>query len=445
MAEWTPGRGYSREGGTKIVPVRPRVGQGSNSAQLRRYNERIVLQALRRVGEASKADLARLAQLTNAAIGGIIQELSAAGLIDTLGKRHDGGRGQPATMLRIAPSGAYGFGVRLDRTSIETVLADFSGRIIGRQSHDRFLPTPERAVELVAGDIDTLLKLIEPEEHDRIAGVGLAMPFNLGAWLRELGLPVEAFRRWDEVDFKALLEEAISYPVFSENDGTAAAIAELFSGAGRLADDFLYLFLGPAIGGGVVTGGDCLKGVNGNAGDVAMIPVPPSRLASAPRPRGEMDILLTRASLSALKRHLAHHGVDAETRGDLVLAVETGHPAVDEWLDDCVAALAPAVWSAISLLDVPLVVIDFDIDGGLADRLLADLAEALDAAAPEARYPPRLQRGSFGSDAGAAGAANLPIFFNYSPRTAILTGRGAKQGAARPRHADQPHAAVGGT
>ena len=91
MIERTPGRGYSRERGTKIVPVRPLVGQGSNSAQLRRYNERIVLQALRRVGEASKADLARLAQLTNAAIGGIIQELSAAGLIDTLGKRHDGG------------------------------------------------------------------------------------------------------------------------------------------------------------------------------------------------------------------------------------------------------------------------------------------------------------------------------------------------------------------
>jgi predicted ArsR family transcriptional regulator len=130
--------------------------------QLRRYNERIVLQVLRRVGEASKADLARLAQLTNAAIGGIIQDLAGNGLIETLGKRHHGGRGQPATMLRLSPTGAYGFGVRLDRTSIETVIADFSGRIIGRQSHDRFLPSPERAVEIVARDIDSLLRLIEP-------------------------------------------------------------------------------------------------------------------------------------------------------------------------------------------------------------------------------------------------------------------------------------------
>ena len=139
-----------------MLHKRPLVGQGSNSVQLRRYNERLVLQVLRRVGEASKADLARLAQLTNAAIGGIIHELADAGMIETLGKRHSGGRGQPATMLRIAASGAFGFGVRLDRTSIETVLADFSGRIIGRRSHDRILPAPEEAVALVGKDIEDL-------------------------------------------------------------------------------------------------------------------------------------------------------------------------------------------------------------------------------------------------------------------------------------------------
>ena len=38
----------------------PHFGQGSNSANVRRYNERLLLQALRRAGQASKADLARL-------------------------------------------------------------------------------------------------------------------------------------------------------------------------------------------------------------------------------------------------------------------------------------------------------------------------------------------------------------------------------------------------
>ena len=65
-----------------IAPARQvRLGQGSNSVQVRQYNERIVLQALRRFGAASKADLARFAGLTNNAVGGIITELAAMGLV----------------------------------------------------------------------------------------------------------------------------------------------------------------------------------------------------------------------------------------------------------------------------------------------------------------------------------------------------------------------------
>ena len=74
-----------------------RTGQGSNSAQVRLYNERIVLQALRRFGEASKTDLARAAGLTNNAVGVITAYLEAAGLVVELGKKREGQRGQPAS------------------------------------------------------------------------------------------------------------------------------------------------------------------------------------------------------------------------------------------------------------------------------------------------------------------------------------------------------------
>ncbi len=396
-------------------------GRGSNSAQLRRYNERLVLQRLRRAGEASKADLARAADLTNTAIGAIIEKLVELGLIEAVGKRHGGGRGQPATMLRPNPDGAYGIGVRLDRRSIETVLIDFGGRILARRDHDMVLPAPEAALELVVCDVLELLATLEPAARARFAGIGVAQPYNLGAWLGRLGLPPAAFERWDVFDFPARLEEETGLPVFAENDGSAAAIAELFYGIGRTADDFLYLFIGPAIGGGIVVDGDCLRGSHGNAGDVAVLQVAPSRLASAPAAADGRDLLITRASLNALARHLAFHGVAAASAADLEASIRRGDAACDEWLDDMVDALAPAVWSAISLLDVPLVVVDADVDAGLIDAVLARLAAALEATKPEARRPPRLQRGSFGRDAGAIGAASLPMFFSFSPRASILT------------------------
>lgn len=397
-------------------------GRGSNSAQLRRYNERIVLQILRRAGEASKAELARAVQLTNAAIGAIIQNLIEEGLIVEAGKRHDGSRGQPATILRLAPRGAFSFGVRLDRTSLETVLTDFSGEILDRRIHDMILPAPEQALAILVDDLAGLSAGLDEDDKRRITGIGLAQPFNLGAWLHELGLPEADFKKWDDYDLAADLEAATGLPVFSENDGTAAAVAELFYGAGRQNDNFLYLFLGPAIGGGLILNGDIVRGVSGNAGDVAMIPVPPSSLPTANPPRQAWDLLLARASLVALARHLDPADFPKLSRSDLQAALQRGDIKANEWKGDCVDAVAVALRSAYAMLDIPLVVIDSDLGSDFNAEFAEILADAVSRAAPESRHSPAIACGSFRHDAGAIGAASLPQFFNFSPRADILTG-----------------------
>ncbi|WP_150526128.1 ROK family transcriptional regulator [Roseibium sediminis] len=411
-------------------------GRGSNSAQLRRYNERIVLQFLRKLGEASKADLARAAKLTNAAVGGIIQTLIDDGMIIETGKRHDGSRGQPATILKLAPRGAFGFGVRIDRTNLETVLLDFEGKVIGRRSHDMILPAPEATLSVIRNDLNSLVKLLDGDERARIAGIGVAQPFNLGSWLHELGLPEANFKLWDDFDIVSALQESTGFEVFRENDGTAASVAELFYGRGRQHDNFLYLFLGAAIGGGLIQNGDVSRGLTGNAGDVAMMPVPPSKLATAPKPKREWDILLTRASLVALSRHIRPTDFSSLSRADLQHAVDSNQTEFSEWLEDCVGALTPAIQSAYALLDFPLVIIDSDLGGPFADLITDALTKALAKAAPEARETPDVLFGSFAQDAGAIGAASLPLFFNFSPRSSILTG-GVTHGTAGAARHDQ--------
>lgn len=388
--------------------------------RLRRYNERLLLQLLRRIGEASKADLARRTHLTSTAVGTIIQALQDDDLITPTGRRTEGQRGQPATLIQINPKGAFGIGVRLDRDAIETALVDLGGNILARRVHNRILPSPQQTADLVCADIAALLDGMQPQERLRIAGIGVAQPYNLGAWLRELDLAELAFAAWDSFDFAAALGDQTGLPVFAENDGNAAAIAEIFYGCGRRYDDFIYVFLGPVIGCGVALDGTCLHGVTGNAGDIAVMPVTPSTLPSAPGPVGKWDMLLSRASLNALSRHLRWSGEQVATHTDLEAFVRAGHPAVDEWLGDCVDALAPALRSALCMLDVPVVVIDADVDEGLIDRLMQLLAFELADTAPEARGVPAIVRGTFGSDAGAVGAASLPMFFSFSPRSQIL-------------------------
>ena len=82
---------------------------------------------------------------------------------------------------------------------------------------------------LFADDLRQLVPDLDdnPFVSERLTGIGLGQPYHLGSWLRELELPASSFKRWDDFDFATALANATGLPVFSENDGNAAAIAEL--------------------------------------------------------------------------------------------------------------------------------------------------------------------------------------------------------------------------
>ena len=395
--------------------------RGNKSIQLRRFNERRILQALRRVGAASKADLARYAGLTNAAVGDIVTSLAERDLIHLGEKVRKGGRGQPATLICLNGTGVYSIGVRLDRTGIETVLIDFDGNLISRLTHEMLLPQPAQTLSIVRQDIEKTLKLLKGNKIDRLAGIGAAKPYNLESWLSELNLPSRPFFDWTDFDFVQELDQTTDFTVFGENDGTAAAVAELFYGVGREIDDFLYLFIGPGLGGGLALNGEIVRGSSGNAADVGLMPAPPSTLTSAPKPQGMFDIMLNRASINTLIRHLKHTGTPITAKADLENIIASEKSPVTEWLDDCISALTYLIWSAKSLLDVPAVILGADTGGRLTEILKHRLEISLASSTPESRTPPKILIGSFGSDAGAVGAASLPIFYNFSPSKDILT------------------------
>lgn len=401
----------------------PMGGQGGNSAVVRQFNERVILTALRRLGEASKAELARQASLTQNTAGQIVRELERQRLVRTVGKRA-GGRGQPATLLRLNADGAYAIGVQLGRRAVDALLIDFGGRVLEARRVERTFPPPEEALALALAEIEALRRAIPSAGRGRLAGVGLAIPYNLGSWRRELDIPGETYAAWNDFDIAGRLREATGLPVFVENDGTAVAVAELFQGHGRELDDFVCAYVGAATGGGVVLGGEYRRGAAGNAGDLGLMPTPVSRLPSAPRPPRASDILLTRASVNSLVRHLrSAAGVEVADRAGLDAAI-VAHPGpVAEWLEDCAEALVGPVLGIGCILDVQAVVIDGDLPRDLVRRLVARLEELLDAAAPEARRPPPLRVGTAGRDAAAMGAAILPLHLSYGPSQHILFGQ----------------------
>ena len=222
-------------------------------------------------------------------------------------------------------------------------------------------------------------------------------------------------RAWNDFDLAARLKAETGLPTFIENDGTAAVVAELFLGRGRELNDFLYVFIGSAAGGGVVIGGDYHRGAHSNAGDLGLMPTSPSRLSTAPEPTGRREILLTRASINALIRHLRGSGTPVTTRDELDTAIAAHPTLVDEWLDDCADALVDPLLAAVSVLDVEAVVLDGDLPRPVLESLVERLRRFTAAAAPEARQAPPIGLGHIGRQAAAIGAAILPLHVNYSP------------------------------
>lgn len=397
----------------------PATGQGSNSVNIRLFNERVILNALRRLGQASKADLSRYVSLTNNTAGVIVKELEERKLIRSEGKR-SGGRGQPATLLSLDPDGAYAIGVKFGRRSIDTLLVDFRGHVLDRRHHELDFPMPDEAVGLALHDIAALRKGVPQGALARMAGIGIATPYDMGSWRRELDIASEAYRVWNEVDISARVAAETGLPVFRENDGTAAAVAEMFRGRGRELDSFVHVFIGAAVGGGIVLNGEYYRGATGYGGDIGLMPVGRSRLATAPDPARSHDILLTRASINSLIRHLRGNGVAISSRSEVEEAF-TRHPRlVGEWLEDCADALVVPLLSAARLLDVEAIVLDGDLPKSIKEDLLERLVPLLDAATPEARKPPRLLLGMIGREASALGAAILPLHLNFSPSREIL-------------------------
>ncbi len=395
------------------------MSKGSNSSGLRRYNERVLISALRSLGLASKFELARLSNLTPQAVTRIIDDLESAGLVEQRGKLQRG-LGQPSTMYSINARGAFSIGVNVGRNDIQILLMDFGGDVIGKVAHEFNVPNPDFLLEKVEQGVSYLQGSLSEEERARLVGVGLAMPWFMGGWQQELNMSDELAARWNSLKFDQELATRISLPIFLENDCSAAAIAELQFGLGRQVKNFLYVFIGTFVGGGVVLRGNLESGVHGNSGALASMPVSPSTLDSAPPLTGPFDVLANRASIYVLRRHLNARGFPINNISELPGVLPQAQQAVDEWIDDCAQALTFGIFSATGVLDFEAIV----LDGNLPREIVAQLVEQLRAMVanltPTGVYLPEILTGTLGVDARAIGGAILPFYANFSPDTTVM-------------------------
>ena len=377
--------------------------RGTSQLGLKLYNERLVLSLIRRHGTLPKAELARLTGLSAQAVSVIVRRLEQDDLV-IKGEPQRGKVGQPLVPFALNPDGAFSIGLKVGRRSGDLMLIDLDGkqRHIVRQSYH--FPTPAQFLDFAAKGIAELVASLPKKLRPRIAGLGIAAPFELWNWQEEVGAPHDVLEAWRGFDLMAALAKLCDFPVFPCNDATAACAAELFFGKGQSLRDFAYFYIGFFIGGGIVLNGSLFQGRSGYAGAMGPIPVPGANGA---------EQLIRHASTFTLERKLVAQGRDPLMLSrNLESWEEVGH-ALDDWIDETARSLAYACLVAASVVEFEAMVIDGAVPANVRQRIVEGTKANLQKLDQRGVAPFIVLEGQMGRDARALGAASLPLFANF--------------------------------
>ena len=225
--------------------------RGSNQSGMRAYNERLVLSLVRRHGSLAKSEIARLTGLSAQTVSVIMRALEAEHLL-VRGAPQRGKVGQPSVPLSLDPDGVFSLGLKIGRRSADLILMDFMGAVRMALHEPYAFAVPEQILQIATEGVAKLTDHLSASQCERIGGLGIAMPFQLWNWAREVGAPDMAMDGWRTFDIKEELQARLPFPVYVQNDATAACGAELVFGRGREFTDFVYFYIGFFAGGGIV-------------------------------------------------------------------------------------------------------------------------------------------------------------------------------------------------
>jgi glucokinase len=224
---------------------------------------------------------------------------------------------------------------------------------------------------------------------------------------------------WENVSIADMVTDALDYPVFIINDANAAALGEMWKGAGNGHEQMVCLTLGTGVGGGVIANGHIINGTHGLAGEIGHSCV--RMKGGRPCNCGKKGCLETEASASAI----GYYGEQAARNGqstilakkwqetgeitskDVAEAASQGDSAAQKVLDTAAYYLGLALANMYTITAPSRIV----IGGGAAaagDLLFAPVRKWFDYFVfADVKGTDLIVPAALGNDAGIIGLAKL--------------------------------------
>jgi predicted NBD/HSP70 family sugar kinase len=331
--------------------------------QTRAHNAALVLRALYDHGPISRADVARLTQLTRTTVGDVVGELLAEGLAREIGRGPSTG-GKAPILLEVVDASRSVIGLDLGEFVFRAALVDLRGRV--QQTVERGVTglDGDEALEVVHAMIDELVAA-RPGGASALLGIGVGTPGIVDAETGTIRYAVNL--DWQDLPLGQLLAERHGVPVRVANDSRAAALAiELFGG--RRSQNLIAITVGRGIGAGVVIGGELFHGDGFGAGEIGHTVVEDDGSACSCGRFGCLETVANARAIvaraieagrrepdSELARRLSEHG--DLTLDDVRQALEAGDEPARSVVIAAGRYLGRVIAAIIGILDVERIVL----------------------------------------------------------------------------------------
>lgn len=363
---------------------------------MRVLNQRAVLDRLRRLGAATRPQIAKDTGLSKPTVGQALVDLERHDLVRPIG-RTTAGPGRSAVVYEPNPTAGYVLGIDIGRERIRAAVADLGGSVVARvdernrsRSASSLVRTVTELAARTAADAgialaDVVVKVIgSPGVIDQRSRVVRHAP-NLPGW--------ESAGVLDE------LESSLGPVVVVENDANLAALGEHVYGAARDVRVFVCVTVGTGVGMGICVDGALFRGAHGAAGEVGFLPFGKS---ASDVQRGQFEDAAAAESVVALARE---RRLSARSARDVFAAARSGDVQALEVVRVEAERLAFLVASVAAVIDPELVVLGGGV-GSNVDLLLEPVEAALRTMTPLA---PRIVAGSLGDGAVLSGAIAMGL------------------------------------
>lgn len=181
------------------------------------------------------------------------------------------GKGRPSTMLEINPQAGILIAVELGVDFVGSAIVDFLGNILWRKVESA---DPAASQAKTLGQTMTLVQETMEmcrSRSQRVLGLSFSIPGTVDL---DAGILIFAPNlNWRNVPLRDTFSAATGLKVFIENDANAAAIAEHLFGTARNLRDFLFVFAGVGLGGGLFLNDTLYRGKGGYAGEIGHTPI----------------------------------------------------------------------------------------------------------------------------------------------------------------------------